>query len=184
MATKDDVIADKVEGDEFYSIEAPEEIHYWMNHAHWKSDAFRKYNMEISSINFIGSQTSGFENKEEFRGENKLRLKCGVLVADGTYETTPPKIKGNFILKPDNAYEINKAMAEISQKTGLNTWKTQNITVYNPKKAAMCHFQRFNPNGIGASLYLKHITKNNEKKIYSAVLLSTLLDYVGTSLRN
>ena len=165
-----EVLKQKKEGDEFYSFQMPEEFHIWTQEHKWKHNAFKNYNMRISTISVSGSlETSKKEVK--YNKRSPLPLDCGVDMDKGRYALTTTKKASFGPFNADSAVEVNEILGELTEKYGITVWKIQTVRVYIPDGREL-HFKIHSPNSIETSLFFYELKDGNREELFLNVGLN------------
>jgi hypothetical protein len=177
-ARKNDALAGKASGDEWYCYEAPEEFHIWTLAHPWPADSFREYGVALLAITVRSATLTGEESRDRYNTRNPLRLDCGVEINQGFYQMSQTKASKARMRVADPA-ELEDAMREWSKKTGLETWEVKELVIYNAAKGAEVEFKCHNPDGNGASLYLFRVTNDGGSRLYTHVTLHEQGELLG-----
>lgn len=165
----DDILRVKKPGDEWYAIEAPEQLHFWVTP--WDKKLFSDNKLAIAGVKMEASAKAGGSNVIRYSNKKPLRLKCGVEITSGQFGTTTTT-KGIFKYRTDGIIELNEAMKELTVMSGLKTWTVKQLEVYNPKEGATMNFEIYDPDANGGSLYLYRVHRNGRSRLYHEILVS------------
>ena len=170
-------------GDVWYTIEAPEELHYWSSDFGWDRNLFKKKGASLVAINVKNSETICKLESQKYDLRNPLHLrKCGIDITDGYVATTTQSRVCRFLTRVDGVTELNSALEELSEMHQVKMWRILNLDVYHEKSGDFSYFKLFNPNGVGDTLALYKVMVDGKKKSYSEVGYS-VLDNIVKSFR-
>jgi len=176
-----DILKNKNPGDEWYTLEAPEEVRIWQMEHPWEANFFRERRVSPLSIS-VRSREKSSTNTQKFTEKVPMKMKCGI---DVTGRLVTKQIKSfHGKARVDSCVEINEFLKELSEKTGLSFWETFNLRIYNPKHAVEIEFKILNPDGHGAGLFLNRIYKGKMSKLYPEIYLSDQQLYVADFYSN
>lgn len=165
-----DVLAQKKEGEEWYSFQLPEEFHMWTLTNQWKNGAFKKYDMKISKLSISG-EIESHKSEIKFNQRAPLFLDCGVDLRKGNAVTKTTSTASFGLFNADSAVEINEILEELSRKYGIQVWTIKTIWLYTSNGREL-NFKRHNPNGTGVSLYFFKLKDLEREVLYPDVSLN------------
>ncbi|MBW2637222.1 MAG: hypothetical protein JRC86_06835 [Deltaproteobacteria bacterium] len=177
MATLEDVLSKKKIGDEWFCVEAPEELHFWTKTAPWQKDSFKKYGVSLASISVQGDIKA--DNRDEkYSLKNRIILGPGVEVIRGSFKSII-KVTASLTMRADGALEVSEAIQDFCKKTGsdLVVWKINHLHVF--RKNIEVQFARHNPDGTGPSLYLNRVIDGVRNRFYPDITYNSQMNYVG-----
>lgn len=169
---------EKMKDDVTFTIEAPEELHYWTLNNPWKQKFFNDRSVHLMGIKVDSKQQKGKLSTITFSSKAPLRLQCGVDVCWGQKSSI---VKDRLIaeFRIDGAIDLREAMNQLSDMAGETVWEIIKLEVYNSDKGATLYFQKFSPNNTGSSLFLKWIEQDGKKRRWDKVLLNEQQRVVG-----
>ena len=167
--TLTDVLANKKEGDEWYSFQLPEELHIWTLVNKWKKGVFKGYGSHLSSLS-VGGEVDTHKTQRKCSNRTPMYLKCGVDIRAGctVIKTTST---ANFTFPADSSVEVNEILEELSNETGITVWAVKGMNLYVPGIREI-FFKRHNPNGTGTSLYFFRLKDDQRNTLYPEVSLN------------
>ena len=170
-----DILKNKLPGDEWYTLAAPEEVLFWQLSNPWPDNLFKSRGVSPISIS-VRSDEQADINREEFKTKDPLRLPCGVEMT-GFYETKmTKKVQGRARI--DSGVELNDFMRDLCSQYGLGSWEVFNTHIYNDKEGVEVEFKFHNPDGHGPGFYLFRIWKGKDSRLYPDVCLADQKRYV------
>lgn len=172
-----DLLKQKKPGDEWYTVEAPEEFHVWQRKSPWKAACFREYGAAVLGVRFVGRAGPG-SSIEKFTRLEPLRLANGEVIESGHLSNYQSKKCGVYF-RVDDVAHLNATMIALSDQTEIVFWETQRLDVYMSKIGSELLFRVFNPNGVKCSLFLERATINGDDRPYPLVPLPELRKAVG-----
>ena len=167
----EDILRNKNAGDEWYAIEAPEELRCWIQEHRWKADIFRDNGLSLAGIKVESSDQTGKLSVDRYTPKNPMRLKCGAEIYKGQFGTTTTK-KMIAKFRTDGVIEMNEVMNELCDFTGLTSWDIKQLEVYNSDKGATIEFEVHDPDSNGKLLYVYAVHRNGSRRFYHEVLIS------------
>lgn len=174
--TLQDILKNKKEGDEWYTLLAPEEARFWKLKKPWPESYFR--NLGVSPVCLsVRSHVPEITDKKKYSSKEPLVLPCGVEFVGE--ETTKQSKKIHGKLRVDSGVELNIALTELSNATGYTQWEVYDIHIYNATEGVESQFKMHNPDGHGAQFVLFRTWKDKITKLYPEILLETQRRYVG-----
>ena len=171
-----DILKAKKSGDEWYCIEAPEEVQMWSYKKPWSRNLFDEYGVEPCLVSIRAGSGTGEGNTEKFTKKSPMRLDNGILLDKGQISTAQT-VNASFTIPFDSPVEFNETMKELSEKTGLFVWEVKRLKVWG--NGGLIEYKKHNPNGTGAALLLFRVTKEKISKLYPDIMLSEQLALVG-----
>ena len=163
--------------EEYYTHQAPEELHAWVLDHPWPRGIFRGYGVKLLSVKVRGSTESG-AFCEKYDNRTPLKLRCGVPIIKGQFGMGQ-KAMAIFEIRAADSEELKEALTELHEKTGIATWLVEKLKVYVPKKAAELTYTRINPDTHGVSLYLNTVDRNGRSKEWKSVSLHEQKELIG-----
>jgi len=177
-----DVLKIKRPGDEWYALEAPEQLHFWTKTHKWHGDIFRENKLAIVAIKIESKKQTGKGSVDKWKWKNPMRLKCGVELT-GQFGTIATK-KAIFEGRLDSIIELNEVMLELCELTGFTVWEVKRLEVYHARKGAGVKFSRHNPDGTGTSLYVAKVFRDSNERWYHQVVINEQQEILGNFKNN
>jgi len=164
-----DLLKSKKVGDSWYSFEAPEQFHFWTLRHPWPLGCFRPYAVGLLAVRVTAIGSGGEATKQAYTRKSPLRLLCRVEVYAGYYKVIQTKAC-SFTFRVGDTDELEDALKELSEKTGLNTWQIEKMLILG-KRGAEIEFRRHDPDSNGTALYLYRMVKDGDSRLYPDITL-------------
>lgn len=177
-----DLLKNKKEGEQWYCLEAPEDVRVWINKHPWDKDTFRERGVSVVAISVKSDAIVAFD-EQKFNYKSQLKLDCGVEITNGKIKTRQRK-SSMFNIRVDSCVEFNEVMEELSKKTGLDSWDINKIKIYNDKEAIFTSFKLHNPDGNGTGMFTHRFTKDKFSRLYPDVVIADQKRFVGNFYNN
>jgi len=164
-----DILKNKKQGDEWYTFQVPEELHYWTMKRPWSKGSFKKYGVRLAGLT-VKASLPGDPSKSSYTARNPFLLESGGEISRGFLSTTISKT-ASFTFRADDSIDASQILTELSKKVALETWEVKKLEVYNSDKGYDLIFQRHNPDGNGPSLYFYRAINVGSNRLYPEISL-------------
>jgi len=168
MTRLSNVLDTKKPGEEWYSIQAPEELHTWNIKNPWKEDFYKEYGVYLFGAKFRTDIDVKKFPPERYTKKSPLLLSSGSKVEQGQVKTRMVTT-ASFFIRADTAKELSRSMTEISKNFNASIWFTKNIYILSQDRKV--EFKYHNPDGHGASLMFWAEHHGTNHRLYPDVAL-------------
>lgn len=143
---------------EYYSVMAPEELHYFVQSRPWDFDFYEKYGVKLASIAMSTSIINNAD-KKTFSKKRPLALPSGIEIHGGSFKVATTK-KIRIKTRVDSVSEIRELIKDIedyylSKDDEVTSWLIEGLSFFSQNEEV--RFHRINPNKKGVQLYLTEI---------------------------